>query len=359
MAQRKQSSAIQDFITDFVAEHAAVSGLAGIVSARYGISAQAANKHVRHLEGEGVLTGTGNTSHRIYSLKSTEYNYELSLLKPLEEHVVWAEHVEPFIKDQLEPNVFAIVRHIFLEMFNNAIDHSQGTSVKLMVIMNKTYVTMSLGDDGIGIFEKIKSHFGLAHHQQAILELSKGKLTTAAERHSGEGIFFSSRMADLFAITSNHLWFTLRNASGDDHKLLIEHPEGQDRGTSVMWKVSTKSKMDLKEVFDRYSSDDDAYSFNKTHVPVRLARYEGESLVSRSQARRLLARFDRFSEVWLDFSGVSFIGQAFADEVFRVFATENPNVKIIYTDASTEVEAMISRARHALGSPSVREQPPA
>jgi hypothetical protein len=49
-------------------------------------------------------------------------------------------------------------------------------------------------------------------------------------------------------------------------------------------------------------------------------QYEGESLMSRSQARRLMNRFDRFSEVVLDFTGVNFIGQGFADEIFRVFA---------------------------------------
>ena len=85
----------------------------------------------------------------------------------------------------------------------------------------------------------------------------------------------------------------------------------------------------MKKVFDRYASGEDDYSFNRTHVPVELARYEGEKLVSRSQAKRLLARFDRFKEVFLDFRGVKSIGQAFADEVFRVFGNENPDIKMI------------------------------
>ena len=56
--------------------------------------------------------------------------------------------------------------------------------------------------------------------------------------------------------------------------------------------------------------------FNKTVVPVRLAQYGNDQLISRSQAKRVLARIDLFSTVLLDFEGVPAIGRAFADEVF-------------------------------------------
>ncbi len=42
---------------------------------------------------------------------------------------------------------------------------------------------------------------------QAVLELYKGKLTTNLKEHSGEGIFFSSRMLTEFAILSDHCDF--------------------------------------------------------------------------------------------------------------------------------------------------------
>jgi hypothetical protein len=78
-----------------------------------------------------------------------------------------------------------------------------------------------------------------------------------------------------------------------------------------------------------------------------LATYEGEHLVSRSQARRLLARVERFSEVELDFRSITEIGQAFADEIFRVWKREHPNVNIIQKNASEDVERMI---RHAMAN---------
>jgi len=85
------------------------------------------------------------------------------------------------------------------------------------------------------------------------------------------------------------------------------------------------SEHTTKEIFDRFALPEE-YSFAKTIVPVRLAQYEGEKLVSRSQAKRLTRRFERFQTVILDFSGVEEIGQAFADEVFRVFHNANPAI---------------------------------
>ena len=83
----------------------------------------------------------------------------------------------------------------------------------------------------------------------------------------------------------------------------------------------------------------------RTHVPVLLAQYGEEQLISRSQAKRLLARFDRFDVILLDFKRIASIGQAFADEVFRVFVTEHPHATIVPTNMSNQVEKMVRRSR--------------
>jgi hypothetical protein len=101
----------------------------------------------------------------------------------------------------------------------------------------------------------------------------------------------------------------------------------------------------MTEVFDRFSDSlEEDYGFTRTQVPVSLARFGDENLVSRSQAKRLLARFDRFKEVTLDFSGVETIGQAFADEIFRVFRGEHPEVHLVPVNVAPAVERMIRRA---------------
>jgi hypothetical protein len=99
----------------------------------------------------------------------------------------------------------------------------------------------------------------------------------------------------------------------------------------------------LREAFDEYAVRDE-YTFSKTVVPVKLARYGQEGLVSRSQAQRLLARIDRFKVVLFDFSDVETVGQAFADEIFRVYAKAHPEVELQPVNAAPQVQQMIARA---------------
>ena len=75
-----------------------------------------------------------------------------------------------------------------------------------------------------------------------------------------------------------------------------------------------------------------------------VAQYGEEMLVSRSQAKRLLARLDKFEVVILDFEGVSAIGQAFADEIFRVFALKQSSTRIIPINMNEFVQEMVLRA---------------
>jgi hypothetical protein len=111
----------------------------------------------------------------------------------------------------------------------------------------------------------------------------------------------------------------------------------------VLSGINKKSNVSIADVFNEYTDPDKEPGFHKTIVPVRLMRYEGEALLSRSQAKRFLQRSDKFLEVVLDFEGVNIIGQAFADEVFRVFQNEHPNVHLTPVNTTTEIKNMISR----------------
>ena len=80
-------------------------------------------------------------------------------------------------------------------------------------------------------------------------------------------------------------------------------------------------------------------------------------MMSRSQARRILARAERFKEVILDFTGVKEIGQGFADEVFRVFAKEHPDVNIVAVLTTPEIDRTITRAKFGeIGEPTAPQQ---
>jgi hypothetical protein len=63
--------------------------------------------------------------------------------------------------------------------------------------------------------------------------------------------------------------------------------------------------------------------------------------VSRSEARRLLANLEKFSEIVLDFRDAISVGQGFADEVFRVFARRHPGIRISTENTNAVIDAMI------------------
>jgi len=104
--------------------------------------------------------------------------------------------------------------------------------------------------------------------------------------------------------------------------------------------VNNSSKK-LKDVFDAFSTEIPG-DFDKTIIPVRMTN--SYDLISRSQARRILSGLELFKEVILDFNDIEYIGQAFADEIFRVFKIMNPNTAIMAQNANPEVQNMIYRA---------------
>lgn len=67
------------------------------------------------------------------------------------------------------------------------------------------------------------------------------------------------------------------------------------------------------------------------------------SLIARSQSKSLLTNIGSQNVVF-DFSGIESIGQAFADEIFRVYNNHHPDITITYCNAVKDVEKMIKRA---------------
>ncbi|MFN7571438.1 MAG: STAS-like domain-containing protein [Betaproteobacteria bacterium] len=63
--------------------------------------------------------------------------------------------------------------------------------------------------------------------------------------------------------------------------------------------------------------------------------------VARSQAKRLLSGHESCDGLELDFSGISEIGQGFADEAFRVWRNAHPAVDLRVVDAGDGVERML------------------
>jgi hypothetical protein len=334
---RKRGESARQFILENVEEHP--KDIVAFTSEALGISRQAVNKHITYLIAQEALVAEGATRNRYYELRpltTKESNYSLQRLR---EDVVWRNDIAPIFSD-LPENVRQIWQYGFTEMLNNAIDHSSGSLVFVSIARTAVASRIVVIDDGEGIFKKIQRELDIDDERHAVLELAKGKLTTDPVHHTGEGIFFTSRMFDSFLIHAGNISF-FHNDPGDF--AFFDQVARNQAGTLVHMTLRNHSVRTTKEVFDRFS--DDEYGFTRTKVPVRLAQYANEMLVSRSQAKRLLARFDRFKTVALDFKGVETIGQAFADEIFRVFAQEHPDIKLVEINANPDVQGMINRAR--------------
>jgi DNA-binding Lrp family transcriptional regulator len=315
--------------------------LGATLAAEFGISRQAAANHVRKLVEDGILAAQGATRNKRYHLADLRQASATYSKHGLREDIVWRELCAPIVAD-LPENVRGIWQYGVTEMVNNAIDHSGSPDVVVSMRRNALYTSAIVADHGEGIFLKIQRAFDLYDPREAILELAKGKLTTDPSNHTGEGIFFSSKMFDAYDIQSGALHF-MHDDGFDD--VLFERPKDAP-GTLVFMRLDNDSGRTVQEVFDRFAEPDE-FTFAKTVVPVKLAQYEGEKLVSRSQARRLTQRFERFQTVVLDFEGVAEIGQAFADEVFRVFRSAHPGTRLIPVNTTDAVANMVKRASNA------------
>ena len=330
------STAIRAFLLAEVAKGA--TDPTGAATRRFGISRQAVNRHLRGLAAEGAIVAIGATKGRKYELAMAEMTYDYVLDSSLTEDRVWRDVARSSLEG-VSKNALDICHHGLTEIVNNALDHSGGSTTTVAVRRTTVQITLRVCDDGVGIFRKIRRALGLNDEYDAVLELSKGKLTTDPERHTGDGIFFTSRMFDRFSIVSGSLFFSHRL----DREWILE---GRDDtgGTTIEMTVDGATKRRPSDVFDRYASRAHDYRFVVTQVPVVLAKLGADNLVSRSQGKRLVSRFEQFEEVILDFVGVDSIGQAFADEVFRVFAAQQPGVKLVWRNAVPAVERMIRRA---------------
>jgi len=349
---RARGEVVRRFIIANVEKHP--RDICRVVAQKFGISRQAVNLHLRRLVDEGALEATGATNNRSYTLASlSSWSEVYSIAEHPTEDRVWYRDLAPHL-GSVPQNVSDIWHYGFTEMFNNAIEHSEGVAISVDLKKTAASTELSICDDGVGIFRKIQTALGLEDARHSVLELAKGKFTTDPARHSGEGIFFASRMFDEFVILSGEVFFSHEFPEVEDW---ILERERCATGTLVAMTLSNHTSRTTKKVFDRFTSGDDDYGFTKTVVPVNLARYGDDNLVSRSQARRLLTRVDRFRIVMLDFKGIDAIGQAFADEVFRVFPSRHPEVKVLEINARSAVKRMISRARSVAPGPSGSREP--
>lgn len=327
-------------ILKYLSDNKSASGTE--IANHLGISRQAVNKHLKTLILRGKVQKEGNTRAAKYFpatgklkkfyIKSFKKFYQLSNLK---EDTVFLE-IDTFLnlKKHVRHNIFEIIQYVFTEMLNNAIDHSKSIKCLVEVRIDQYNNQIMIRDYGIGLFFSIFTKFGLSDEYEAVGELLKGKTTTMRDRHSGEGIFFTSKAVD-FASFRSHKTNLIFDNNKDD---IYVKQEKNIQGSEVILKVARNSKKNLSDIFNQFAPAEYEYLFEKTKVHIKLYL---QNFVSRSEARRLLTGLDKFSEIILDFKGVSLIGQGFTDEIFRVFQNKHPDIIIKTENVIPTVQQMI------------------
>jgi anti-sigma regulatory factor (Ser/Thr protein kinase) len=303
-----------------------------------GLKKSAINYHLDKLVVDGKLQAKGRTRNKIYELVSLKKHVYRSKCSEITEHETYnAEFASYF--SSLNEDVEYAWNHAITEMMNNVRDHSEGTKIEVELLEYATYSFVRVSDDGVGIFNKIKKDQNLNTHEDVVLELSKGGVTSDPDNHAGEGIFFTSKLIDMFCIYS----------AGDVYKPSKEKVKQElfenlsEKGTHVLMQHWNNSEKSYKDIFPVHTDVVDGEpKFLQTRIMVSNAMLGGRQLVSRSQAKRLTAGLEKFNKVILDFEGVNMVGQGFADQVFRVFAASQPDIEIICENTSKEVDAMIA-----------------
>ncbi|GBU29259.1 hypothetical protein R84B8_02823 [Treponema sp. R8-4-B8] len=325
---RERGEEIRDFILTNITDN---KNIAALTSQRFDISLPAVYKHINKLLSDKELTK--KSGQYVITSKQKKYTYKIN--KTLSEDAIWENDIKKHFIG-VPQNIKNIWTYGFLEIFNNAIEHSKGKNIDLAINQNKAFTSLSVSDDGIGIFYNIKQKFKLSDEKDAIIELAKGKRTTDKSRHSGQGIFFTSKAFDDFIIISKGITYAANQQKDNNIK-----PGRTKFSTFVYMRLANNSATVLKDIFDKFSTEVPG-DFDRTIVPINLTNTD--DLVSRSQARRILSGLELFKEVILDFKNIENIGQAFADEIFRVFPNMNPDTRISAQNANANVQYMINRA---------------
>lgn len=313
-------------------------GLSKAVAEAFNLSTNTVHTYLNELIDKGVIKKVKRGEYELVTtrdeylfsrskgeLEIDTYAYELCLSKKI---------------SHLSENIRHIWAYAVSEMTNNVIDHSNAENMRVIISQNYLETSVLIIDDGVGIFEKIRHHFNLPGLDEAICELFKGKLTTDEARHSGEGIFFTSKMMDNFLISSGKKIFTTSKYNNDS---IIDIGENT-LGTCVFMSLSNFTHKSAREVFDLYSDVDG--SFTTTTIPLK--NIFDSAPVSRSQAKRICNRLEKFEEVILDFDDISWMGQGFAHQMFVIYKNTNPNVTVKPINMNDSVEKMYNHVTKSL-----------
>jgi len=345
-----RANEIRSYIVANIPQHP--KDIVAVTAEAFAVTRMTVHRHLDRLLRDRKIIRTGTTRGATYFLKNA---LDKTLIFEIQPHLkadrLWTEYLQDEFSG-LADNVYAICNYGFSEIVNNALEFSAGKGLVVKTVWKKDSLEISIIDDGIGIFRNIQNALGVEDAREGVLRLSKGKFTTALEKHGGAGIFFTSRMFDVFGIFSDGLFYCRDNLQDD--WFLEKRALAKSKGTKVSMAICFDTKRSLQDVVNLFRvAGAHAPVFDKTEILVELARLKEEPYISRLQAKRVLSGLEKFRRVVLDFRKIPTVGQAFVDEVFRVFPSHHPEIAIETINANDNVTFMIAKSLAGDSGPAI------
>lgn len=308
------------------------------VAARLGITRQAAYQRLRALVAQGALVAEGGGRSTRYRrlIPRVERRFDTA---GLGETDVWNDLVARVgALRELDEAGSYLYRYALTELVDNVVHHSESDHFLVAVEVQSPTVALEVTDPGLGAFAHFRQRLGLPSELHAIQELSKGRTSTRPTRLTGAGVFFVSHAAERFTLDANGLRWIVDKPRRDQAVIELDDPHP---GTRVRFEANVDRPCALHELFSQHARD---FADGRARTVAKLFAL-GVDFMSRSDARRLATGFENLREIVLDFSGVRGIGQGFADELFRVWATQHPDANLVTINVNGPVQMMIEWAQ--------------
>jgi hypothetical protein len=224
---RTRTQSIHEFILDRVAIEP--RSIARQVAQAYGISRQAANRHLDAMVESGLLEQAGQTRAREYHLRRTSsLSRELRVTPVLNPDRVWDDHVAPILTGD-RPGVRDLCRGAFGELVRNAAAHARASWITFTFMATARHIDLAVSDDGRGIFAVLAQRTGAATARDAAEEVARGARARSSDAPASSLVLLA-RNFEHFTIASSGVVIEF-NAENNRWQV---HEDGEARaGTAV------------------------------------------------------------------------------------------------------------------------------
>ena len=304
---------------------------------QFGISRQAALKHMNALIDDNMVMAYGKTRDRRYKLiPQVNYNKTIPINNEFILHDVLQENFLLHLKS-LPKNIFQICEYSIEALVNNIVEHSQASNLYVKLFLTYSDLNIIISDNGSGLLENIKSKLDLEIVELAALELAKGQITTDLFQNSGEALNTIFHLFDKVKVDSSGYGIVyVSNREQWDIKYST-----QKQGTRVHLQINPNSNRTCDKIFQKL--------FNKKErcirIPISLLKEPNKnSLISKQQARNIFWNIDSINVIQFDFYNIDLIGPAFADELVRKSRSINRDVVIEWFNHNSTIDLLMKRA---------------